>query len=126
MSKILVPLVIWFSILMGLFIILIFIGGGIGSLDPEFQIRSFPLMLLGFSPLVIGTSARLYLLPKTKSESEFLVALIISLALCEGVGLISLFTFPSEMTTEKAFAYMTAILGVALLCPLGITRSSRD
>ena len=41
----------------------------------------------------------------------------------EAVALISFFVFPEEMTTEKAFAFIGAVLGVAALCPLGISNN---
>lgn len=117
-----VPLVIWFAIFAGVFIILEFAGGGIASLNAPFQIRSFPLLLLGFLPLLVATISRLMVLPKVKSLEGFMPVFIISLALCEGVGIMAMFVFPTEFVTEKAFAIIGTLMGLLVLCPLGLSQ----
>lgn len=122
----LVPLIIWFAILMGLFIILEFAGGGIASLDAEFKVRSFPLLLVGLIPLVVGSVSRAVVIPKAKTYEQFIQMLVISLALCEGPAIISMFVFSSEFAAEKAFTFICAIIGIAILCPHFLPQPSKD
>lgn len=119
-------LVIWFGIFSGLFVILQILGDGLSSLTGDFQIRSFPLMLVGFVPIAIGMTSRMLVLPQTRSDPQFVGVLIISLAVCEFFLFASIFLFPSEFTTEKAFSFIGTVLGVAVLCPLGIGRNDGE
>ena len=122
--KALVPLVIWFSTLVGFLIMFIFVGGGLATLKPSFEVRSLPLMLLGFVPLAIAVAARFLLFPKVKSFESFFPVFLVALAVCEGIGIAAMFAFPNELTTEKAFVILGAFFGIALLCPLRMSQLS--
>ena len=115
--------IIWFAIFSGLFVILFFVGGGISALQGEFQIRSFPLMLLGIVPLIVGMAGRV-ILPTKESDQQFQTALIILLAICEAPALVGLLVYPDAYVTERGFAFVGAVLGVLVLCPLTIKRNA--
>lgn len=122
----LVPLVIWFAILMGLFIILEFAGGGLATLNIEVQLSCPPLILLGFLPLVVAAIARAIIIPKAKTQEQFLQRFIIALALCEGVAIISMFVVSSEFAAEKAFTFISSVIAIVVLCPLFLPQPSHD
>lgn len=119
-------IIIWFSILTGLFIILEFAAGGMASLSGDFNIQSTGLMLVGLIPPFMSVIGRFLVLTKATTIESFLPMLVICLALCEGPAIIGMFIFPEEFITERAFAFFGGVLGVILLCPVGMSGPWED
>ena len=121
-----VALIIWFAILSGVFIIAEFAAGGFPAPAEDFEIVSYTAMLLGIVPLIVGVILRLAVLSRISSDETFLRVLVVGLALCEGPAILALFAMDAELATERAFAVIGSIAGIALLIPFGIKRPSKS
>ena len=111
---------------MGFFIMLQFAGGGINSLNFRAPIHSFALFPLGFLPPVISIFFRLKIFPKTETHPTFMSQFVISLALCEMVGVLAMFVFPPQFVAERTLAIIGSFIGITLLCPLKINIPTKD
>ena len=91
----LVAWVIWGAILMGLFVLQFFIGGGIPTGD---QIENPPtvMSLICIAGVAIGTLIRWLVIPKLNDNLKLLPAMIVGLALCESSGLLQMFLLGKE------------------------------
>lgn len=105
----------------GVFVIQQFVGGGFGMLTDELKLNSFPFLLVGLIPLVVGVIGRMVVIPAARTEQDFMTRLIICLACCEMPVFIGIFVLAPELTTEKAFAFIGSTLGMLLLFPMTIT-----
>ncbi len=112
--------VIWFAILSGLFIILHFAAGGVGTLSGEIDVQSMPLMLVGVIPLIVGVIGRMVVIPKAKTNEAFTSLMVLSLAMCEAPAILGMLAFPKEFVTERTFAFVGSVIGVLVLFPMSI------
>ena len=94
--------IIWFSILIGLVILQIFVGGGF----PSGQDKGSPpisMLVLTFSGFV-------------KYES-MMTAMVIGLALAEGTGIFGMFVLDSDFPSYKTGAFFCSIIGIVQFAP---------
>ena len=82
--------VIWGAILIGLFFLQFFIGGGIPTGD-EMENPPTVMSLICIACVAIGTLIRWLVIPKLNDNPKLLRAMIVGLALCEGSGLPQIF-----------------------------------
>lgn len=109
--------ILWFAILSGLVMIQFFAGGGIpkgaDQGDP-------PVWLLlatgGLALLVLGI--RFILIPRIKSVPKKLPAMIVGLALSEGVGFLGIFAVGKEFPTTQLSCLVLAICCMVSLAPV--------
>jgi hypothetical protein len=120
----LIATIIWFAILGGQFIILHFAAGGIGILSGEMEVRSVPLFLVGFVPLIVGVIGRMLVIPGAQNDEDFFRRLVICLVLCETPAFMGMFVFSRELVTEITFAFVGSVLGLLVLFPLNIRSSA--
>ncbi len=109
--------IIWFAILQGLVLIQFFVGGGIpkgaDQGDP-------PALFLGIAgALALAALAiRFTVIPKIKTMSKLLPAMIIGLALSEAVGFVGIFLVGKEFPTTRLSLFVLALCCIASLAPV--------
>ncbi|MDA7623557.1 hypothetical protein OAG61_02855 [Akkermansiaceae bacterium] len=112
----LIAWVIWGAILMGLFILQFFIGGGIPTGD---QMENPPtvMSLICIAGVAIGTLIRWLVIPKLNDNLKLLPAMIVGLALCESSGLLQMFLLGKEYPDTQKLIFVLAVLGVVQFAP---------
>ena len=108
--------VIWGAILMGLFVVQFFIGGGIPTGD---QMENPPtvMSLICIAGVAIGTLIRWLVIPKLNDNLKLLPAMIVGLALCESSGLLQMFLLGKEYPDTQKLIFVLAVLGVVQFAP---------
>ena len=108
--------VIWGAILIGLFVVQFFIGGGIPTGD---QMENPPtvMSLICIAGVAIGTLIRWLVIPKLNDNLKLLPAMIVGLALCEGSGLLQIFLLGKEYPDTQKLIFVLAVLGVVQFAP---------
>ena len=112
----LIAWVICGAILMGLFILQFFIGGGIPTGD---QMENPPtvMSLICIAGVAIGTLIRWLVIPKLNDNLKLLPAMIVGLALCESSGLLQMFLLGKEYPDTQKLIFVLAVLGVVQFAP---------
>ena len=112
----LIAWVIWGAILMGLFILQFFIGGGIPTGD---QMENPPtvMSLICIAGVAIGTLIRWLVIPKLNGYHNLLRAMVVGLALCEGSGIQQIFLLGKEYPDTQKLIFVLAVLGVVQFAP---------
>ena len=112
----LIAWVIWGAILMGLFVLQFFIGGGIPTGD---QMENPPtvMSLICIAGVAIGTLIRWLVIPKLNDNLKLLPAMIVGLALCESSGLLQMFLLGKEYGDTQKLIFVLAVLGVVQFAP---------
>ena len=108
--------VIWGAILIGLFVLQFFIGGGIPTGD---QMENPPtvMSLICIAGVAIGTLIRWLVIPKLNDNLKLLPAMIVGLALCESSGLLQMFLLGKEYPDTQKLIFVLAVLGVVQFAP---------
>lgn len=127
--QVLVFWVLWFSILSGLIIIQFLIAGGMpsgvdqGEAPVLFQVLA---LALGLQAMVI----RFAVIPRLGSLEKKLPAMIIGLAMSEGIGIIGAFGVGKEFGSTKLFMLVISVGCIVLSAPvyakIGGMNSTRD
>ena len=107
---------LWGAILMGLFVLQFFIGGGIPTGD---QMENPPtvMSLICIACVAIGTLIRWLVIPKLNDNLKLLRAMIVGLALCEGSGLPQISLLRKEYPDTQKLIFVLAVLGVVQFAP---------
>ena len=106
--KTLVFWIIWFAIFNGLFILLFFAAGGIPKGNNEGEA---PLgIICGAAALTVASVAiRFLLIPRIKDPVKLLPAMIVGLALAEGIGIIGMFAVGKELPETRIALFITSV-----------------
>ena len=112
----LIAWVIWGAILMGLFVLQFFIGGGIPTGD-EMENPPTVMSLICIAGVAIGTLIRWLVIPKLNDNLKLLRAMIVGLALCEGSGFLQIFLLGKEYPDTQKLIFVLAVLGVVQFAP---------
>lgn len=102
--------IIWFAILSGLFIMQAFAGGGIpsGSDQGEGPVLFQTLALVAAAASLF---VRFVVIPRIKELEKKLPAMVVGLALGEGIGIIGMFAVPHQYGATRLF-----MLGISIAC----------
>ena len=108
--------IIWFAILNGLFIILFFAAGGIpeGSNKGEVPV---PLLLVVMALAAGSMGIRFLLIPKIADLAKLLPAMIIGLALAEGIGIPGMFAISKDLPETQIALFVTSVSAVLSYAP---------
>lgn len=109
--------VIWSAILSGLLIMQFFAGGGIptgGGQGKEPAI--YQVISLGIA--AASLFVRFVIIPRLKGLEKKLPAMIVGLALAEGIGIIGMFAIPHQHASTRLFMLGTAIVCIVLSAPV--------
>jgi hypothetical protein len=109
--------VIWFAILSGLLIMQFFAGGGIptgGGQGGEPAIYQVVTLAIAAAALFV----RFVIIPRLKGLEKKLPAMIIGLALSEGIGIIGMFAIPQHHASTRVFMLGAAIVCIVLSAPV--------
>ena len=108
--------VIWGAILIGLFFLQFFIGGGIPTGD---QMENPPtvMSLICIAGVAIGTLIRWLVIPKLNDKPKLLRAMVVGLALSQGSGLLQIFLLGKEYPDTQKLIFVLAVLGVVQFAP---------
>ena len=108
--------VIWFSILSGLLIIQFFAAGGLPSGTDQGEP---PLMFQGitFMAASVALIIRFGVIPRIKELPKKLPAMIIGLAVSEGIGIIGAFVVRPQYGSTKLFMLAASIVCIVLFAP---------
>ena len=112
----LIAWVIWGAILMGLFVLQFFIGGGIPTGD---QMENPPtvMSLICIAGVAIGTLIRWLVIPKLNDKPKLLRAMLVGLALSQGSGVLQIFLLGKEYPDSQKLIFVLAVLGVVQFAP---------
>ena len=108
--------VIWGAILIGLFVLQFFIGGGIPTGD---QMENPPtvMSLICIAGVAIGTLIRWLVIPKLNDKPKLLRAMLVGLALSQGSGVLQIFLLGKEYPDSQKLIFVLAVLGVVQFAP---------
>jgi hypothetical protein len=108
--------VIWGAILIGLFVVQFFIGGGIPTGD---QMENPPTVMSLFciASVAIGTLIRWLVIPKLNDNLKLLRAMVVGLALSQGSGVLQIFLLGKEYPDTQKLIFVLAVLGVVQFAP---------
>ena len=112
----LIAWVIWGAILMGLFFLQFFIGGGIPTGD-EMENPPTVMSLICIAGVAIGTLIRWLVIPKLNDKPKLLRAMVVGLALSQGSGLLQIFLLGKEYPDSQKLIFVLAVLGVVQFAP---------
>ena len=110
--------VIWFAILSGLLIMQFFAGGGVPASDTDSGQGG--LIFQGIA-LALGAAAlfvRFGVIPKLDGLQKKLPAMIVGLALAEGVGILGIFVVPHEHESARVFMLSVSIACIVVSMPV--------
>jgi hypothetical protein len=102
--------IIWFAILSGLFVMQSFAGGGIPS-GPDQGEAPALFQTLALAAAAASLFVRFVIIPKLKDLEKKLPAMIVGLALGEGIGIIGMFAVPHQYGATRLF-----MLGISIAC----------
>ena len=108
--------VVWGAMLIGLFVVQFFIGGGIPTGD---QMENPPtvMSLICIACVAIGTLIRWLVIPKLNDNLKLFRAMINGLALCEGSEFLQIFLLGKEYPDTQKLIFVLAVLGVVQFAP---------
>ena len=112
----LIAWVIWGAILMGLFFLQFFIGGGIPTGD-EMENPPTVMSLICIAGVAIGTLIRWLVIPKLNDKPKLLRAMVVGLALSQGSGVLQIFLLGKEYPDSQKLIFVLAVLGVVQFAP---------
>ena len=112
----LIAWVIWGAILMGLFVLQFFIGGGIPTGD-EMENPPTVMSLICIAGVAIGTLIRWLVIPKLNDKPKLLRAMLVGLALSQGSGVLQIFLLGKEYPDSQKLIFVLAVLGVVQFAP---------
>jgi hypothetical protein len=102
--------IIWFSIVSGLLVMQSFAGGGIPS-GPDQGEGPVLLQVISLSSAAASLFVRFAVIPRLKKLQKKLPAMIVGLALAEGIGILGMFAVPHEYGATRLF-----MLGISIVC----------
>jgi len=100
--------IIWFAILSGLFFMQMLVPRGADSSSGD---GSLIFQVIGLGSAAASLIVRFAVIPKLKELQQKLPAMIIGLALAEGVGIIGIFVVSHQDDATRLF-----LLGVSIVC----------
>lgn len=109
--------IVWFAILQGLVLIQFFVGGGIPKGADQGDPPTLSLAIAGalaFASLAI----RYMVIPKIRTVSKLLPAMIIGLALAEAVGFVGIFLVGKEFPSTRLGLFVLALCCIISLAPV--------
>jgi len=111
-----VPWIIWFAILNGLVMIQLFAGGGIpqGPDKGEPQVVYYAIAA-GLALVALGI--RTLLLPNLREASRKLTAMIIGVAISEGIGIIGALVVDKKLGQTRLVMFATSVCCILAFAP---------
>ncbi|MES2661447.1 MAG: hypothetical protein V4689_22705 [Verrucomicrobiota bacterium] len=109
--------IIWFAILNGLVMIQFLVGGGIPKGEDQ---GNPPVLFLAIAAglALVALAIRFVLIPQIESVPKKLPAMVIGLALSEGIGFLGMFAVGKEFPATQQTLFVTAIACIACLAPV--------
>lgn len=114
---ILVFWILWFAILQGLVIIQFFVGGGIPKGADQGNPPVWVLAAAGGLALV-ALAIRFTVMPKLRTLPKMLPAMIVGLALSEGIGMMGMFAVGKEFPATRLLLFGMAIGCIVSFAPV--------
>jgi hypothetical protein len=109
--------IIWFAILSGLMIIQFILGGGIPAVSSQ-EKEPVIWQVVALGAATVALVIRFIIIPRLEGLEKKLPAMIIGLAVSEGVGIIGIFVVPHEHSSTRLFMLGTAIVCIVLSAPV--------
>lgn len=109
--------IIWFAILQGLVIIQFFVGGGLPKGADQGNPPLWVLVVAG-SLALVALAIRFTVIPRIVSVTQKLPAMIIGLALSEGIGFLGMFGVGKEFPTTRLVLFVMAICCIISFAPI--------
>lgn len=109
--------VIWASILGGVFVFQIFIGGGIPS-GPDAEGTPVHFVGVAVALLLASLAIRILVIPKLKTPEGLLPAMIIGIGVAEGAVFVSLFLIGNDFPTSQLFLLAGTVAVILLHAPI--------
>jgi hypothetical protein len=102
--------IIWFAILSGLLVMQTFAGGGISSGSDQGE-GPVLFQTLALVAAAVSLFVRFAVIPRLDGLQKKLPAMIIGLALAEGIGILGMFAVPHQYGATRLF-----MLGLSIVC----------
>ncbi len=113
--------ILWAALINGMFIIVFFLNGGF----PQGKnVGEPPALIIGICAVavVISIANRFLVIPKLKSPTQLLPAMLIGLALCEGVGIIGIIAIPKTLPQTQLALITAAISTMLVYAPVYVNK----
>lgn len=117
--------IIWFAILQGLVMIQFLVGGGIPRGADQGNPPVWVLQATGGLALA-ALAVRFILIPKIQAVPKKLPAMIVGLALSEGIGFLGIFAVGKEFPTTQLSCLVLAICCIVSLAPVYAKERAED
>ena len=109
--------IIWFAILSGLVMIQFLVGGGIPEgADQGNPPEAFLVIAAGLA--LVALAIRFLVIPRIEELPKKLPAMIVGLALSEGIGFVGMFAVGKEFPATQQALFVTAIACIVSFAPV--------
>lgn len=109
--------IIWFAILQGVFVIQIFIGGGLPKGENAAEPMAPWLWAICFGPILLATVIRWLVIPRLKAPPAQLAAMIGGIALAESAVFFQLFLVGDAYPQNQIAVLMVAVVAIIQFAP---------
>jgi len=116
--------IIWASILIGLFILQMFVGGGIPAGESS-EGLSIIWLTITFGGAIASTVYRWTVFPKIKGP-ELLTMMIVGIAGAEFTGIAGMFFVESGFPTEKRLAFIVSVMAIFQYIPFYAPKANKS
>lgn len=117
--------ILWAALINGMFIIVFLLNGGF----PQGKnVGEVPALIVAICAVevVIAIGIRFLLIPKLKSPTHLLQAMLIGLALCEGVGILAILLIPKTLPQTQLALITAAISTMLVYAPTYVSRKKDE
>lgn len=109
--------IIWFAIFNGLFILQFVVAGGFpsGSNAGEVPVWS---VAVPAGLLVVAVAIRFLVIPRISDINSLLVAMVVGLALSEGIGIMGMFAVGKAFPETRMALFIVSVCAVVMYAPI--------
>jgi len=116
--------IIWFSLFSGMFVIMMFAGGGWPGGENTEPYLSAPMFWIPVGMFFASMIVRWLIIPRINNPTALMPPAVIGMALAEGCLILALFALPEGMIEGKRLLCVLAFIGVGLYAPIYLNNDS--
>ena len=117
--------IIWFALLSGMVVILMFAGGGWPSGEGDPVSFAEPMFLIPLGLFFVSFVIRWGVLSRMEAVAKQIPMAIIGMAMAESCMILGIFTLPEAAVLSKQILIVLAFLGVASFAPVYLVKEKR-
>jgi CDP-diglyceride synthetase len=108
--------IMWFALLNGLILMMLFLGGGLPQGENQ---GKPPALILAMAALlaVFSLGIRFLAIPKTQELEKLLPLMLVGMAFSEGIGIIGIFVVAKELPETRMALFVTSVSAILAYAP---------